>query len=85
MKSFPRKYTPKDLRNRSDSYKISANNGEEKKNSIFSPNILSNSKKLSYQDFFQIYLKDFFNHKLLIEDKSNKETKTSYEQLFVIF
>ena len=85
MKSFPKKYKPKDLRNRSDSYKISANNGEEKENSIFSPNILSNSKKLSYQNFFQIYLKDFLNHKLLIEDKSNKETKTSYEQLFIIF
>jgi hypothetical protein len=84
MKSFPKKYKPKDLRNRSDSYK-KENNREEKENSIFSPNILSNSKKLSYQDFFQIYLKDFFNHKLLIEDKSNKETKTSYEQLFVIF
>jgi hypothetical protein len=84
MKSFPKKYKPKDLRNRSDSYK-KENNREEKENSIFFPNILSNSKKLSYQDFFQIYLKDFFNHKLLIEDKSNKETKTSYEQLFVIF
>ena len=84
MKSFPKKYKPKDLRNRSDSYK-KENNREEKENSIFSPNILSNSKKLSYQNFFQIYLKDFFNHKLLIEDKSNKETKTSYEQLFVIF
>ena len=56
MKSFPKKYKPKDLRNRSDSYK-KENNREEKENSIFSPNILSNSKKLSYQDFFQIYLK----------------------------
>jgi hypothetical protein len=85
MKSFPKKYKPKDLRNRSDSYKISANNGEEKENSIFSPNILSNSKKLSYQNFFQIYLKDFLNHKFLIEDKNNKEGKSSYEQLFIIF
>lgn len=84
MKSFPKKYKPKDLRNRSNSYKINANNGEEKKNLIFSPNILSNSKKLSYQDFFQIYLKDFFNHKFSIEEKYDKESNNSYEQLFIV-
>ena len=84
MKSFPKKYKPKDLRNRSNSYKINVNNEEEKKNLIFSPNILSNSKKLSYQDFFQIYLKDFFNHKFSIEEKYDKESNNSYEQLFIV-
>ena len=77
MKSFPKKYNPKDLRNRSKHYK---DNLKKDSNIIFSPNILSSSKKLSYKDFFQIYLKDFFNHKLATSDSN-----FSYEQLFIIF
>jgi hypothetical protein len=77
MKSFPKKYNPKDLRNRSKHYK---DNLKKDSNTIFSPNILSSSKKLSYKDFFQIYLKDFFNHKLATSDSN-----FSYEQLFIIF
>ena len=76
MKSFPKKYSPKDLHNRSNNYK---ENFKKAPNTIFSPNILPSSEKLCYQDFFQIYLKDFFNHR-----SSIKDTENFYEQLFII-
>ena len=71
MEYFPKKYNPKDLRKRSilDKKKYINNNIE----STFSPNILSSSKKLSYQDFFLIYLKDFFNQKKIIQNPQNFE------------
>jgi hypothetical protein len=66
MEYFPKKYNPKDLRKRSilDKEKYTNDNVDP----TFSPNILSSSKKLSYQDFFLIYLKDFFNQKNIIQN-----------------
>ena len=85
MEYFPKKYNPKDLRKRSilDKKKYINNNIE----STFSPNILSSSKKLSYQDFFLIYLKDFFNQKNIIQNPQNFEDWINklYEQLFIIY
>ncbi len=86
MKSFPKKYKPKDLRNRSNLYRKEWKN-KEISNTIFSPNTLSCSKKLWYSDFFQVYLKDFFNYKFVIENKQSEENDntSSYEQLFIIY
>ena len=82
MKSFPKKYNPKDLRNRSKHYREN-NNFDEKYNTIFSTSTLPSSKKISYRDFFLIYLKDFFNKKFFLEDKKNK-LSNNYEQLFIV-
>lgn len=85
MKSFPKKYKPKDLRNRSNLYRKEWKNNEIS-NIFFSPNTLSCSKKIWYFDFFQIYLKDFFNYKSTIENIQNKENENiSQEQLFIIY
>jgi hypothetical protein len=84
MEYFPKKYNPKDLRKRSiiDKNKYKKDNT----NTIFSQNILSSSKKLSYRDFFLIYLKDFFNQKSTIQNRWNSEiSNNSYEQLFLIY
>jgi hypothetical protein len=78
MESFPKKYNSKDLRNRSKSNNKNFENSSN--NTIFSLNILSSSKKLSYYDFFEIYLKDFFNKNSIINNLDNKQ----YQQLFVI-
>ena len=83
MKSFPKKYKPKDLRNRSNLYRKEWKN-KEISNIIFSPNTLPCSKKLWYSDFFQIYLKDFFNYKSVIENIQNNKN-ISLEQLFIIY
>ncbi len=85
MEYFPKKYNPKDLRKWSilDKNKYKKDNT----NTIFSPNVLSSSKKLSYKDFFMIYLKDFFNKKNTIQNQRNLENNlnNSYEQLFLIY
>lgn len=81
MKSFPKKYNTKDLRNRSKHYREN-NNINEKNNNIFSTNTLPSSKKLSYRDFFLIYLKDFFNKRSFLEGENDKSN--NYEQLFII-
>jgi len=78
MESFPKKYNSKDLRNRSKLYKKNSENNHD--NTIFSLNFLSSSKKLSYYDFFEIYLKDFFNKNSIINNLDNKH----YQQLFII-
>lgn len=83
MKSFPKKYNPKDLRNRSKHYRENINTNQNI-DTIFSTNILPSSKKLSYRDFFLIYLKDFFNKKTFLEQNKNKENPNNYEQLFII-
>ena len=57
---------------------------KEISNIIFSPNTLPCSKKLWYSDFFQIYLKDFFNYKSVIENIQNNKN-ISLEQLFIIY
>ena len=88
MKSFPKKYSPKDLKNRSKFYKENSNNQKKIDNSniTFSNNILSCSEKISYNKIFQIYLNDFFNYKNIVDNKQIfKKTSKSYEQLFIIF
>ena len=87
MEYFPKKYNPKDLRKRSKLDKDTHNKWYNNENIIFSPHILSSSKKLSYQDFFQIYLKDFFNKKKHIEhlQTCNSYTNNPYKQLFIIY
>lgn len=78
MESFPKKYNSKDLRNRSKSNNKNFENSSN--NTVFSLNILSSSKKLSYYDFFEIYLKDFFNKNSIINNINDKQ----YQQLFVV-
>ena len=80
MKSFPKKYTPKDIHIRAKNYKKLDDNNE---NITFSLNKLPTFKKLSYQDFFMLYLKDFFNHLWNI-NKNDDEKNSLYEQLFIV-
>ena len=81
MKSFPKKYSPKDLHNRSYKYKEKINN---KWYAVFSVSALSNSKKLTYRDFFGVYLNDFFDSvRSLKNDKEVDCSDNNYEQLFV--
>ena len=68
MESFPKKYNPKDLHKRSKLYKEKYNEENNTNYTIFSPNKLSGSKKISYQDFFLIYLRDSFNKKNFIKN-----------------
>ena len=65
MDFFPKKYTQKDLRKRSIQNKELYTTENNKKDILFTPNILPGSKKLSYQDFFLIYLRDFYVFKIL--------------------
>lgn len=87
MEYFPKKYTPKDLRKRSKLDQNTYNKEYDNKDIIFSPCFLSSSKKLSYQDFFHIYLKDFFNQKKYIENLQTSDNRTNnpYKQLFIIY
>ena len=86
MESFPKKYNPKDLHKRSKLYKEKYIKNE-KTHTVFSPNKLPESKKLSYYDFFLIYLRDFFNKKDFIKNKQFSETWINdiYEQLFITY
>ena len=87
MKQFPKKYKPQDLRNWAKKYRDNTLNETniDNKDFIFSPNFLPTSRKLSYKDFFLIYLKDFFNHKENIENyRNNSSLQTPHEQLFLI-
>jgi hypothetical protein len=88
MENFPKKYTPKDLRKRFklDKQKYSGKNS--KKNVVFSMNDLLSSRKISYQDFFLIYLKDFFNKRSFIQATQKNypnEMDDEYKQLFLIY
>ena len=86
MRSFPKKYSPKELRERSKNYR-EQNKKERESDVIFSCNILPTSKKLSYRDFFFIYLKDFFNHTQAIKEiqKLPNWKNYTYEQLFIAY
>lgn len=77
MKAFPKKYNTQELRNRSKKYKETYNTDIQ--NSIFSPWDISISKKLSYQDFFYFYVRDFFNH-----INSQKEKNSLFQSLFIV-
>lgn len=80
MKSFPKKYDSSELRNRSKQYR-QKNSLDAESSTVFSTNTLPSFKKLSYRDFFLIYLKDFFNKRTFLESGQNWE---KYEQLFFI-
>ena len=84
MNSFPKKYNPKDLYNRSKKYREKKYTKKDQSNTIFSLNILPGSRKLSHSDFFSIYLKDFFNIKES-KDKELENTQNLYEQLFIAY
>ena len=77
MKAFPKKYNAQDLRNRSKKYK-EINNYRIIDNNIFSPWDIPVSEKLSYQDLFYHYIRDFWNY---INNKKNKNNE--YQQLFI--
>ena len=77
MKDFPKKYNAQELRNRSEKYKVIHHNHNQQE-LIFSQWNIPVHKKLSYQDFFYYYVKDFFNH---INNKKNKDSQ--YQQLFI--
>ena len=81
MKLFPKKYKIQDLHNRAKNYRISQKNNtnDNEENCLFSVNSLPISTKLSYHDFFLIYVKDFFNRKNYISNNQN------YEQLFLVY
>jgi len=85
MKNFPKKYTPKELRERSKLYRENLNKNVN--DIIFSYNTLPSSKKLSYLDFFQIYIKDFFNYQSFESNEHTLPTpnKNIYEQLFIVY
>lgn len=85
MKNFPKKYTPKELRERSKLYRENLNKNVN--DIIFSYNTLPSSKKLSYLDFFQIYIKDFFNYQSFESNEHILPTpnKNIYEQLFIVY
>ena len=86
MENFPKKYNPKDLCKWS---KLNKQRYKQKengiKNVIFSLNTLSSSTKISYQDFFPIYLRDFFNKKDFVRDENLSWMIDNKEQLFVIY
>ena len=84
MESFPKKYNPKDLRKRSKSYIEKYKEEINNDTTTFSQNTLPCTRKLSYQDFFLIYLRDFFNYKTLIQNWEKTQKDFSYEQLFTI-
>ena len=86
MESFSKKYNSKDLRRRSKIYKESYEDWKKSNDIIFSLNGLSSSRKMSYQDFFLIYLKDFFNKIRYIKNNQKVDWLDDvYEHLFVVY
>ena len=77
MKSFPKKYKPQDLRNRANNHRKTTDNQTISQNNTYSINILPTSTKISYLDFFLLYIKDFFNCKQNINNKD-----VSFQHLF---
>ena len=84
MKSFPKKYSPKELRNRATLF-LKSQQKEEKSNYnyIFTTNHIHLSKKLIYSDFFSLYIKDFLSCKQNIETIIKWEWDV-YSNLFLI-
>ena len=83
MIKFPKKYNSKDLQSWS---KIYREKRKVKKSdfSVFTPVFLNVSDKISYNDFFLIYLRDFFN---CVENLKNLESfgiSQDYQNLFFI-
>ena len=87
MELFPKKYKVQDLHNRAKKYKaIQLNNADFTNNEIvFSVDYLPISMKLSYRDFFMIYMRDFAN---CYEDIKNRNFPQNnwnhiFQQLFL--
>ena len=87
MSSFPKKYKTQDLRNRAKIYKEKKNNHGDNNSSKFFVNTLPISRKLSYNDFFSIYMSDFVSYKKSIENAylyPNSFNNLS-QQLFLVY
>ena len=82
MNQFPKKYKAQDLYNWAKNYKENKSNTENE-DYMFSVNSLPISYKISYEDFFTIYMNSFFIHKKNIE---NNETTNNplLDQLFIV-
>ena len=83
MIKFPKKYNPKDLQSWAKFYR------EKRKTkkadfSIFMPISLNVSDKIAYDDFFLIYLRDFFNCKENLKNFNSFELNNDYQNLFLI-
>ena len=84
MIRFPKKYKIQDLNNRAKDYKERIP-FIENKNFNYSISYLPVSSKISYENFYTIYLNDFFINKKYIENKQNSEKNKDFsEQLFLI-
>lgn len=86
MSSFPKKYKAQDLRNRAKIYREKHTNYDTNNRvSSFFINSLPISKKISFDDFFSIYMSDFFSYKKYIENKQTSKDQPNNipEQLFI--
>lgn len=83
MRKFPKKYKPNDLRNWSKFYR---EKWEEKKSdsSVFAPISLNISDKVSYDEFFLIYLRDFFNCVENLKKSDILGSNWIYQNLFLV-
>ena len=82
MIKFPKKYKTQDLHNWAKKYRDSNLNNTDQ-NYIFSISSLPISYKMSYKDFFKIYINSFFIHKKNIENNQT-DNNLKLEQLFII-
>ena len=83
MKLLPKKYKPQDLRERSKLYNQSISQINNNLDYIYSTSLLPISEKISYNDFFLLYLRDFFSCKKNLESSWHNDGSTIHEQLFV--
>lgn len=82
MKSFPKKYKPQDLRERSKLYIQNLSQTNNNTDYTYSTSILPISEKISYNDFFLFYLRDFVSCKKNLENSWNNKDSI-HEQLFI--
>ena len=83
MMVFPKKYKPSDLRNRSKFYR-EKEKIHKSEISEFSPLLLNVSDRMIYEDFFMIYLKDFFNCRENLKDSEFWKNENYNQNLFLI-
>ena len=83
MVKISKKYKPKDLSNWSKLYreKRRDNNSDSL---MFAPIFFGVSEKISYSDFFLIYLKDFFNYVEYLRENKWLKYKSNYQNLFFV-
>ena len=82
MKNFPKKFKPQELKTRSKLYIDSIWTLKNEKSGFF-PSFLPVSKKLTYQDFYLFYLKDFFRSREAIKTSSKDKVINKSEHLFI--